>query len=164
MDETPRLLQKSYEEKARNKKWTGSFENEKMEIRRRNVILTTVYARERYIIHTCTNLTEVTDDDDENEQNIDACTENNDDREDDDENDNRSNDKDDDTNDDVDNDAVDNDTSNVENEKTKRQSKINRNIITKVRRNIAKKPQAQSETASAVVVKYLLEKKQLMPR
>lgn len=105
---------------------------------------------------TCSNLKDVSDDENEDEPNEDENDDRVDNRNDNAE-DNR-NDKEDDRNDDKDDDKSDdvNEESHAENEKKKKQKEINRKIITKVARN---KGNTQPETASAVMMKYLLDKK-----
>lgn len=109
---------------------------------------------------TCSNLKDISDDDNEGEPNEDEYDDKNNDREDDqddnkreDRNNNtgdRNDNKDDDKDDDVDEEL------HIEDEKKKKE--INRKIIN-VARNKRKRCERQPETASAVMMKYLLNKK-----
>lgn len=106
------------------------------------------YMQER---DTCTNLIDISDDvneDGPNEKEYDDKNEE--------EGDDRSDDKDDDKDDGIDGEDVN--ESLIEDEKKKKQKEIKRKVITKVARNSGNKCQTQSESASAVMVKYLLEK------
>ncbi|XP_071637362.1 uncharacterized protein [Temnothorax longispinosus] len=104
---------------------------------------------------TCSNLEDVSDDDNEYEPNEDEYDDTNNEREDD-----RNDDRRDDRNDDKDDDKDDNvdEELHAENEKKRKQKEINRKIITKAK-NKENKCQTQPETASAMIIKYLLKKK-----
>lgn len=103
---------------------------------------------------SCTNLKDFSDDDDEDEPNEDQYDDKNN-RIENDRNNDRENDNDDDKND------VD-EESNAENKKKKKQKEINTKMISLVR-NKGNRYQTQPETASAVVMKYLLNKKTTQP-
>ncbi|XP_011138129.1 probable ATP-dependent helicase PF08_0048 isoform X2 [Harpegnathos saltator] len=112
---------------------------------------------------TCSNLEDISDDDNENELNEDEYDDKNDDRGDD-QNDNRgddrNNDKGDDRNGNKNDDDKDDDVDeelHIENEKKKKEE-VNRKIIN-VARNKGKRYQTQAETASPVMMKYMLDKK-----
>lgn len=121
---------------------------------------------------TCSNLKDASDDDNEskpneneyNDKNDDTTNDRNDDIDDEiDDRDGRNDNKD----DDKDND-VDEMESHTEDEKKKKQNEINRKMITNVAKSKRNRCQTQPETASAVVMKYLLDKKtaktQIAPR
>lgn len=106
---------------------------------------------------TYNNLKDVSDDDNEDEPNEDEYDDDrNNEREDD-----RNNDRRDDRNDDKDDDKDDNvdEELHTEDEKKRKQKEINRKIITKAKNKENKENKTQPETASAVMMKYLLEKK-----
>ncbi|TGZ49388.1 hypothetical protein DBV15_05003 [Temnothorax longispinosus] len=112
---------------------------------------------------TCSNLEDVSDDNNEDRPNEDEYHDTNNESEDDrndDRRDDRNDDRKDDRNDDKDDDKDDNVDKELhaENEKKKKQKEINRKIITKAK-NKENKCQTQPETGSAVMIKYLLEKK-----
>lgn len=103
---------------------------------------------------TCSNLKDVSDDDNEDESNEEERDDKNDDKGND-----RNDDRGDDRND-MDNDKKDDmDVDSQKDEKRKKRKEIKRKIITNMTRNKGKKYQTQPETASAMVTKYLLDKK-----